>query len=78
MLISAGRDAFVVTGVAVRSGAARRIVHGIDLQLEGANGSSWTSGQAVRLRNEDGQLIAVGSYDGQRGTVHPQVVIVNA
>ena len=58
--------------------AARRICHGIDLQLEEANGSSWTNGQTVRLGNENGHLIAVGIYDSQRGTVHPQVVIVNA
>ena len=55
--------------------AGRRIIHGIDLQLEEGNGSSWTNGQMVRLRNEDGQLIAVGIYDSERGTVHPQVVI---
>jgi tRNA pseudouridine55 synthase len=57
--------------------AARRIAHGIDLQLEEANGSPWANGQTVRLRNEDGRLIAVGIYDSQRETIHPQVVIVN-
>jgi tRNA pseudouridine55 synthase len=57
--------------------AARRIAHGIDLQLEEANGSPWANGQTVRLRNEDGQLIAVGIYDEERRTVHPNVVIVN-
>jgi tRNA pseudouridine55 synthase len=58
--------------------AARRIGQGIDLQLEEENGSQWPNGQPVRLCNEDGQLIAVGIYDSERGTVHPQVVIVNA
>ena len=58
--------------------AVRRIGQGIDLQIEEANGSLWKNGQTVRLRNEDGQLIAVGIYDSERGTVHPQVVIVNA
>jgi len=78
MLISPDATLSSLPALQLGADAARRIVHGIDLQLEGANGSSWTSGQAVRLRNEDGQLIAVGIYDGQRGTVHPQVVIVNA
>jgi tRNA pseudouridine55 synthase len=58
--------------------AARRVGQGIDLQLEEAIGSQWSNGQPVRLRNEDGQLIAVGIYDSERGTVHPNVVIVNA
>jgi tRNA pseudouridine55 synthase len=57
---------------------AHRVGQGIDLQIEEANGSSWPNGQAVRLRNTDGRLIAVGIYDQGRRIVHPQVVIVNA
>lgn len=57
---------------------ARTVDQGIDLQIEEANGSQWPNGQPVRLRNENGQLIAVGIYDQDRNTVHPQVVIVNA
>jgi tRNA pseudouridine55 synthase len=56
---------------------ARRIGQGIDLHLEEASASTWPNGQAVRLRNADGRLIAVGIYDEGRRTVHPQVVIVN-
>jgi tRNA pseudouridine55 synthase len=57
--------------------AARRIGQGIDLRLEQVNGSRWPNAQLVRLRNDDGQLIAVGIYDEERNAVHPQVVIVN-
>ena len=57
---------------------ARRVGQGIDLQIEEASASPWANGQAVRLRNTDGRLIAVGIYDEGRRTVHPQVVIVNA
>jgi tRNA pseudouridine55 synthase len=57
---------------------ARRVGQGIDLQIEEANASPWPNGQAVRLRNTDGQLIAVGIYDEGSRIVHPQVVIVNA
>jgi len=56
---------------------ARRVGQGIDLQIEEASASPWANGQAVRLRNTDGRLIAVGIYDEGRRTVHPQVVIVN-
>lgn len=57
---------------------ARRVGQGIDVQVEDASASHWPNGQLVRLRNDDGQLIAVGIYDGERRTVHPNVVIVNA
>jgi tRNA pseudouridine55 synthase len=57
--------------------AARRIGRGIDLPVEQINGSRWPNSQPVRLRNVEGQLIAVGIYDEVRNAVHPQVVIVN-
>jgi tRNA pseudouridine55 synthase len=51
---------------------ARRLCQGIDLQV---NAPVWTNGQAVRLRDDDGRLIAVGIFDDSRKIVHPQVVI---
>ena len=57
--------------------AARRVSQGIDLRVEGENDSPWPNGQPLRLRNPDGQLIAVGIYDRERRTIHPQVVIAN-
>jgi tRNA pseudouridine55 synthase len=57
---------------------ARRTLHGIDLQLDEVESGRWSNGQPVRLRDGQGQLIAVGIYENERGTVHPQVVIVNA
>jgi tRNA pseudouridine55 synthase len=56
---------------------ARRIGRGIDLPVEQINGSRWPNGQPVRLRNVEGQLIAVGIYDEVRNAVHPKVVIGN-
>jgi len=56
---------------------ARRTLHGIDLQLDEVESGHWSNGQPVRLRDGQSQLIAVGIYDSERGTVHPQVVIVN-
>jgi tRNA pseudouridine55 synthase len=56
--------------------SARRVGQGIDLQIEEAQALQWPNGQLVRLRDRDGQLIAVGIYDAERQTLHPQVVIV--
>ncbi len=58
--------------------AARRVSLGIDLPLIEADALQWQNSQQIRLRNSDGQLIAVGIYDAQRAIVHPQVVIVSA
>jgi len=45
--------------------------HGIDVQVEDA--SDWPEGQPVRLRDLNGELIAVGIY--QKDVIHPSVVI---
>ncbi len=58
--------------------AARRVSQGIDFQFEAPEAPPWPNGQRVRLRSAVGQLIAVGIYDEERKTLHPQVVIVNA
>jgi len=57
--------------------SARRVGQGIDLQVEEAQRMQWPSGQQVRLRDSDGQLIAVGVFDAEQQTLHPQVVIVS-
>ena len=54
-----------------------RICHGIDLQIQEVVANGWSAGQTVRMRNTDGQLIAVGIYDENRHTVHPSVVIAS-
>ena len=58
--------------------AARRVGQGIDYQVESLEAQPWPNGQRVRLRSAFGKLIAVGIYDAERKTLHPQVVIVNA
>src|SRR5260370_27946467 len=50
---------------------AQRVHHGIDVQVKEA--SDWPDGQPVRLRDLDGELIAVGIY--QKDVIHPKVVI---
>jgi len=50
----------------------RRTLHGVDLRLENI-AADWSEGQPVRLRDMNGELVAVGTY--QEGTIHPSVVI---
>ena len=54
---------------------ARRVGQGIDLQLIEDDSRQWPNAQRVRLRDSEGELIAVGIYDAERMTIHPQVVI---
>jgi tRNA pseudouridine55 synthase len=56
---------------------AHSVRHGIDLQIEAVMADGWSTGQPVRMRSTDGQLIAVGIYDENRGIVHPGVVIAS-
>jgi tRNA pseudouridine55 synthase len=50
-----------------------RVLHGVDLRSEEARASDWPEGQPVRMRDLNGELIAVGIY--QLGNIHPKVVI---
>jgi tRNA pseudouridine55 synthase len=52
-----------------------RALHGVDLQIEDAQASHWSDCQPVRMRDARGDLIAVGIYDRERKTLHPNVVI---
>ncbi len=52
-----------------------RTLHGIDLRPEDAACANWPTGQAIRLRDGQGNLVAVGVFDNERKAVHPSVVI---
>lgn len=65
-------------GVQLKVDEVRRVGQGIDFQVAEPNAEPCPHGQRVRMRDSNGQLIAVGIYDEERKTVHPQVVIVNA
>ena len=56
---------------------ARRTLHGIALQIGGGEASDWPDGQPVRLRDAEGRLIAIGTFDSERQLLQPKVVIVN-
>jgi len=52
----------------------QRVMNGLDLQVEQ---TVWPTQQAVRLRDESGELTAVGIYDEAQKLVHPQVVLAS-
>jgi tRNA pseudouridine55 synthase len=52
---------------------AQCVHHGIDVPIEDAHASDWSKGQPIRLRDLNGELIAVGIY--QKDVIHPKVVI---
>ena len=54
-----------------------RTLHGAGLQIEHPSASMWPEGQAVRMRDDDGELVAVGTYDETRRFLHPSVVIAS-
>lgn len=55
-----------------------RTLHGAGLQVEDPDASLWPDGQAVRMRDDDGKLVAVGTYDKNRRFLHPSVVIASS
>ncbi len=63
--------------VQLRQDDVRRVCHGVDLQINGAEASGWPNLQPVRLRTSEGELTAVGTYDQHRTVIHPSVVIAN-
>jgi tRNA U55 pseudouridine synthase TruB len=54
---------------------ARRTRHGAAKRVSGESGSSWREGERVRMRDEAGNLIAVGVYDAARGILQPRVML---
>jgi tRNA pseudouridine55 synthase len=54
-----------------------RALNGVDLQIEDAESAKWSDQQVVRMRNTEGDLIAVGTYDQGQQRLHPSVVIAS-
>ena len=51
---------------------ARRARNGLDVR---ASHDAWTDGEQVRMLDSKNKLIAVGSFDAAKGSLHPGVVI---
>src|ERR1700738_3212917 len=62
-------------GVNLSADDVSRALHGVNVQVVGAQASDWSEGQAVRMRAMNGDLIAVGIYQQDAKTIHPSVVI---
>jgi tRNA pseudouridine55 synthase len=52
---------------------ARATVNGVALVLR--DEAAWPEDQPVRMRNRDGQLVAIGFYDAARRVLRPRVVL---
>jgi tRNA pseudouridine55 synthase len=75
VLISPDESLSHLPAVQLSKEDAARTIHGIDLEVHDAQAANWTHDQAVRLRRESRELIAVGLYDHSRRRIHPTVVI---
>ena len=53
----------------------RRTLNGMNVQVSVEAGSQWRAGERVRMRDETGNLVAIGFYDGVTHTLHPRVVV---
>src|SRR5262249_34992266 len=53
----------------------RRILNGIDIPFE--NSAGLQQNETIRLRDANGNLLAVGVYNDARQLIHPKVVLAN-
>lgn len=51
-----------------------KVRNGMDISVEGTN---WTDGERVRMRDANRNLIAVGVYVAERDCLHPSVVMIS-
>jgi tRNA pseudouridine55 synthase len=59
----------------LREADVRRVSNGMEIDTSALIETSWPNEQQVRMRNENGELIAVGVFDKARGRLHPRVVM---
>ena len=52
-----------------------RTLNGMDTSIERSEAQDWKDKQSVRMRDLNNELIAMGTYDQNRGCVHPNVVV---
>jgi tRNA pseudouridine55 synthase len=76
-LISPDAAIFHLPAISLSDDQLARTLHGAGLQIENPDALRWADGEAVRMRDHDGQLVAMGTYDKTRRFLHPSVVIAN-
>jgi tRNA pseudouridine55 synthase len=57
---------------------AARTRNGMQVRVETHLTAAWGDGERVRMREEDGSLIAIGLFDKASGTLQPKVVLAAA
>jgi tRNA pseudouridine55 synthase len=77
VLITADAAISHLPAISLSDDDVARALHGVGLQIENPDASTWPDGQAVRMRDDDGELVAVGTYDKTRQFLHPSVVIAS-
>ncbi|HYO90824.1 MAG TPA: hypothetical protein VEQ40_04280, partial [Pyrinomonadaceae bacterium] len=55
---------------------ARRVSHGVPLSLKSKEKTNYREGERLRMTDEHGNLLAVGTYDSRLEIVRPVVVLV--
>ncbi len=75
VLISADTALSRMPFVHLSADEARRARHGVAVQAGGDAALRWPHGERVRMRDQHGDLFAVGVFDKATRMVHPQVVI---
>lgn len=57
--------------------AEQKVLRGIDIPIEEHSGGVPTDGQTVRIRDNEGRLLAIGYYDARKKSLHPKVVLAS-
>jgi len=58
----------------VHADDVRRIRHGVNVEVQKP---VWTNGEHVRLRDEHGHLVAIASFEAEKNTLRPRVVLTH-
>jgi tRNA pseudouridine55 synthase len=61
--------------VHLNASEAQRARHGMAIPMEVAPAGAWADGEKVRIRDKQGNLMAIGIYDQARRLLHPHVVV---
>ena len=76
LLLSADAALSRLPFVHLNAADVERSRHGMKVRVESEASVNWANGDHVRMRAEDGSLLAVGRFDLDSGALHPRVVLV--
>ena len=76
-LISSDAALSHLPAVNLNADEVARALNGVAQQIQDVESEAWPDRQVVRMRNTDGDLVAVGTYDQAQQRLHPGVVIAS-